>query len=70
MMMEEGPKSREDVLEEAGVLGVGKKMTLLRYYTDILRRHTNEKHTGPGWGRQWAQLRDSPLRISCLERGM
>ena len=23
MMMEEGPKSREDVLEEAGVLGVG-----------------------------------------------
>lgn len=24
-MMEEGPKSREDVLEEAGVLGVGKK---------------------------------------------
>lgn len=26
MMTEEGPKSTEDILEEAGVLGVGKKI--------------------------------------------
>ena len=59
MMMEEGPKSREDVLEEAGVLGVGKKMTLLRYYTDILRRHTNEKHW-PGTGETMGAAQGQP----------
>lgn len=37
-----------------GGWGIGSRkkryMILLRYYTDILTRQTNAKHTGPGWG--------------------
>lgn len=35
-------------------------MILLRYYTDILTRQTNERHTGPGWGETMGAAQGQP----------